>query len=142
MLTETIKRKTASKKNLSPTDRKALETLPEIRVQRFQVGRPKKIAVSQWVRMKCMYGCKDYGRVASCPPNVPSVSECRQFFDEYKTASMFHFEKKLDNSEDRRPLGRQVNQGLLDLEREVFLSGYHKTFLLLMVEEIVVNAPT
>ena len=37
---------------------------------------PKKIVVSQWVRMKCIFGCWEYGRNASCPPNTPSVSEC------------------------------------------------------------------
>ena len=128
-----MKRKNMSKKNLSPVDYKALETLfKKHGYADFKWVDPKRIVVSQWVRMKCMYGCKDYGRVASCPPNVPSVSECRKFFDEYKTVAMFHFEKKLDKPEDRRPWGIQVNQGLLDLERGVFLSGYHKAFLLLM----------
>ncbi|MFH1102907.1 MAG: DUF2284 domain-containing protein [Pseudomonadota bacterium] len=41
---------------------------------------PKQIIVSQWVRMKCMFGCSEYGHNASCPPNVPSVSECERFF--------------------------------------------------------------
>jgi predicted metal-binding protein len=40
---------------------------------------PHKIIVSQWVRMKCMFGCGEYGQNACCPPNVPSVSECERF---------------------------------------------------------------
>jgi predicted metal-binding protein len=44
---------------------------------------PKEIVVAQWVRMKCLFGCSEYGQNASCPPNVPSVLECRQFFSEY-----------------------------------------------------------
>jgi predicted metal-binding protein len=33
----------------------------------------KEIVVAQWVRMKCMFGCGEFGRNACCPPNVPSV---------------------------------------------------------------------
>jgi predicted metal-binding protein len=31
---------------------------------------PKKIIVSQWVRMKCQFGCGEYGHGAACPPNT------------------------------------------------------------------------
>ena len=93
---------------------------------------PVNIVVSQWVRMKCTFGCPNYGRNASCPPNVPSVSDCRRFFDEYKFAAIFHFEKKLENPEDRHDWTKEVNQNLLKLEKEVFISGYQKAFLLFM----------
>jgi predicted metal-binding protein len=36
---------------------------------------PKDIIVSQWVRIKCTYGCGGYG-YGTCPPNTPSVDEC------------------------------------------------------------------
>jgi len=93
---------------------------------------PKEFMVAQWVRMKCLFGCGEYGKNASCPPNVPAVSECRQFFSEYSTAVIFHFEKKVELPEDRHAWSRKVNRGLLELEREVFLSGYEKAFLLFM----------
>ena len=98
----------------------------------FKWIEPAKIVVSQWVRMKCTFGCAEYGRNASCPPNVPSVAECRQFFAEYSTAAVFHFEKRVDKPEARFKWSRKVNQALLELEREVFVSGYHKAFLLFM----------
>ena len=98
----------------------------------FKWVKPKDFVVSQWVRMKCLYGCSEYGRSGSCPPNVPSVPECRRFFDEYGTAAVFHFEKTVDQPEDRHAWTRDVNRKLLKLEREVFLRGYHKTFLLFM----------
>ena len=44
---------------------------------------PTKIVVSHWVRMKCIYGCPEYGQNASCPPNNPSVSDCEKFFREW-----------------------------------------------------------
>src|SRR5512136_2472396 len=91
---------------------------------------PKDIIVAQWVRLKCMFGCANYGRNASCPPNVPSVSDCRRFFDEYSTAVILHFQKKVDQPEDRHAWSKEVNLELLKLERAVFLAGYQKTFLL------------
>jgi predicted metal-binding protein len=90
------------------------------------------IVVSQWVRMKCTFGCLEYGNNASCPPNVPSVEECRQFFSEYDRAVVFHFLKTVDKPESRHAWTREVNLKLLELESEVFLSGYHKAFLLFM----------
>jgi predicted metal-binding protein len=93
---------------------------------------PQDIVVSQWVRMKCIFGCREHGSNASCPPNVPSVAECRQFFGEYDTAAVFHFQKTVDKPEDRYAWTREINLKLLKLEREVFLSGYHKAFLLFM----------
>ena len=98
----------------------------------FKWIRTEDIVVSQWVRMKCAYGCPTYGRNATCPPNLPSVSECRQFFDEYGTAAIFHFPHSVEKPEDRRARGREINANLLKLEREVFLSGYQKAFLLYM----------
>jgi predicted metal-binding protein len=98
----------------------------------FKWIKPEDIIVSQWVRMKCMFGCAEYGSNASCPPNVPSVKECRQFFADYATAAIFHFQKMVDKPEDRFAWTREVNQALLKLERVVFLSGYYKAFLLFM----------
>jgi predicted metal-binding protein len=98
----------------------------------FKWIKPKDIVVADWVRMKCLFGCKNYGRNASCPPNVPSVAECRRFFYEYRTGVIFHFEKRVKKPEDRHAWTRGVSTGLLKLERAVFLAGYHKVFLLVM----------
>ncbi|MBZ5495084.1 MAG: DUF2284 domain-containing protein [Acidobacteriia bacterium] len=98
----------------------------------FKWMNPRDIVVGQWVRMKCMFGCDEYGRTASCPPNVPSVADCRQFFDEYQTGVILHFEKRVAKPEDRHSWSRKVNQKLLKLERAVFLAGYEKAFLLFM----------
>jgi predicted metal-binding protein len=93
---------------------------------------PKKIVVAQWVRLKCMFGCGEFGRNACCPPNVPAVPECRRFFDEYTRAAVFHFEKTIDAPENRHEWTRGVNADLVSLERAVFLAGYRKAFLLFM----------
>jgi predicted metal-binding protein len=98
----------------------------------FKWIEPNQVVVSQWVRMKCTYGCKSYGRNASCPPNVPSVSDCRSFFNEYSSAVVFHQSKSVPKPEDRHKWTKQVNLKLLELEREVFLGGFPKTFLLFL----------
>lgn len=94
----------------------------------------KDIVVAQWVRIKCTYGCKSYGVNGACPPNVPSVTECREFFKEYQDTAIFHFEKTLDSPEERFAWGKEINRNLLKLEREVFLSGFQKAFLFYMDE--------
>ncbi len=124
-----------------------METTPEVMMNRreklealfrkrgftdYKWIEPGKIVVSQWVRMKCIYGCGEYGRTASCPPNVPSVSECEKFFREYREAAVFHFEKKAAKPEDRHAWTKRVNAKLSKLERELFLSGYERVFLLFM----------
>jgi predicted metal-binding protein len=93
---------------------------------------PREIVVGQWVRMKCLYGCVEYGHNACCPPNAPSVEDCERFFRDYQRAAVFHFRKAVAKPEDRHAWSRRVNLGLLKLEREVFLSGHVKAFLLPM----------
>jgi predicted metal-binding protein len=115
------------------SNREQLESLfLKHRFKDFKWIDPKNIVVSQWVRMKCMFGCKDYGKHACCPPNTPHVDECKSFFHEYGEGVVFHFEKKLENPEDRHEWAKDVNERLLSLEREVFLAGNPKAFLLFM----------
>jgi predicted metal-binding protein len=120
-------------KNMFQDDKKRVEDI--IRKHDYQDFKwidPQKIVVAQWVRMKCLFGCNEYGRTATCPPNVPSVSDCERFFKEYNLAVVLHFEKKVDRPEDRFEWTKKINSGLLDLERDIFLSGYQKAFLLFM----------
>ncbi len=91
---------------------------------------PMEIVVSQWVRLKCEFGCPDYGRLASCPPNTPSVEECRRFFAEYSHAIALHFEKVAPDDKVRRTWYTRTNLKLLKMEQAVFMAGYPKAFLL------------
>jgi predicted metal-binding protein len=93
---------------------------------------PKAIVVSQWVRMKCQFGCPHYGRIASCPPNTPTVDECRQFFLEYATAVVFRFQGIIADTAERHAWSAKTNVGLVSLERDIFLAGYPKAFVLFM----------
>lgn len=92
---------------------------------------PQQIVVAQWVQMKCRYGCGSYGKCASCPPNVPSIEENRAFFAEYRQALVLRFHAQVV-AEERQQWSRQINLDLLKLEREFFLAGYRKAFVLFM----------
>jgi len=90
---------------------------------------PKEIIVAQWVRVKCLFGCGDYG-LGTCPPNTPSVQECKDFFAEYNNGLIIRFTKWADKKAYPTDWLRDITNKLLDIERKVFLSGYHKAFLL------------
>ena len=93
---------------------------------------PKRIVVAQWVRMKCMFGCPEYGRGGACPPNTPPVAECERFFKEYSDAIILHFEGRMKKPEDRHAWSAKINARLLELERTVFLAGFERVFMLFM----------
>jgi predicted metal-binding protein len=91
---------------------------------------PKKIVVAHWVRMKCAFGCEEYGKRACCPPATPKVKDCGRFFREYTQAAIFHFTAQLENPDDRHKWSQKINKKLCDLERTVFLAGNPKAFAL------------
>lgn len=90
---------------------------------------PSTMIVSQWVRMKCMFGCPDYGKNASCPPNVPSVSECRELLSEYSDAVLIHLACDVP-AEVRKEWCRSKQKALLEAEKKIFLGGHERAFLL------------
>lgn len=93
---------------------------------------PREIVVAEWVRMKCRFGCGGYGKCAVCPPNVPPVKECARFFSEYRHAAILQFKGAVSKPENRHAWTRKINGNLLKLERDVFLAGHEKAFMLLV----------
>ncbi len=90
---------------------------------------PKDIVVARWVRLKCEYGCPDYGRLASCPPNAPSVEDCQRFFSEYAHAIAFHFQKVCPDDKQRKTWYARTNLKLVKLEQAIFMAGHPKAFV-------------
>lgn len=90
---------------------------------------PKEIIVAQWVRVKCTFGCSDYG-LGTCPPNSPSVSDCDKFFKEYESGLIVRLNKFADKNSYPSDWSKEMTEKLFDTEREVFMLGYQKTFLL------------
>jgi predicted metal-binding protein len=86
----------------------------------------KNITVSSWVRFRCQFGCKNYGKSGSCPPAAPSIEECRQMIHEYENAVILHFPILSGDNNAHYKLMSE----LYELERAIFLAGYYKAFLL------------
>ena len=101
---------------------------------------PKDIVVSQWVRFKCRYGCKGYGKHLGCPPYAPSPDDTRRMVDEYSTGLLLWFEGVPGHGEfgpddipdDFHPwyadLIRWVNGTVHELEKTAFYDGFYKAF--------------
>jgi predicted metal-binding protein len=58
------------------------------------------------------------------------VIECERFFKEYDNGLIIRLNKFADKNAYPADWSREMTNKLLDIEREIFLSGYQKTFLL------------
>lgn len=90
---------------------------------------PKEIVVAHWVRVKCYFGCSDYG-LGTCPPNTPSVNDCDSFFKEYDRGLIIRLSKYADKTSYPSEWSREMTNKLLNVERDLFLIGLYKVFLL------------
>lgn len=95
---------------------------------RWLVG--ARLPVCQWVRFKCRYGCPNYGKLAACPPAVPTLDECRELFGEYGHVAIIRLSASVSGMAEDAQWNRQVSQDLLALERTVFLAGFPKALVL------------
>ena len=77
----------------------------------------KNVFTAAWVRKKCQFGCDGYGCCLTCPPFSPSPEETRKVLNDYHTAILVH-------CGDGQP--EDVKDIVVQLEREIFLSGYYK----------------
>jgi len=81
---------------------------------------PQKVFTATWVRLRCQFGCSEYGQCLTCPPYSPTPETTRKMLDEYKSAILLHGEKT-------GPL-REIAR---ELEDKIFLAGYYKAFAFL-----------
>jgi predicted metal-binding protein len=81
---------------------------------------PRSVVTAPWVRLKCQFGCPHYNTRHCCPPHTPTYEEFRKVLDCYSRALLIH-SQGMDVSPTRI---------VVELEIEVFLSGYHKALSL------------
>jgi predicted metal-binding protein len=98
------------------------------------------VVVADWVRFKCRYGCKGYGKHMGCPPYGPSVEETRRMVAEYHTGILLRFDgipghlglKPEEIPEDFHPFYRDlilwVNNTVWQMEKHAFYDGFYKSF--------------
>jgi predicted metal-binding protein len=91
--------------------------------------RAQDVVVAEWVRMKCLFGCDEPGLHKTCPPNAPSVDQTRSVVGEFERAILLEAGSIVgaDRSDDE---SRRLNEVGLALERELFLAGFHKAWLM------------
>ena len=99
--------------------------------------RPDEVVVSNWVRLKCQFGCPSYAKKLSCPPYSPTPEDTKKVLDEYKKAYLIGYEGstvfKNHNKDEIDKIFpkmlKDVRKSLFEIERHVFLSGYYKAFV-------------
>jgi predicted metal-binding protein len=103
----------------------------------FKLISTDKVEVEEWVRWKCRYGCKAYGKHLNCPPYVPAPEETRKLMQCYDKAILARFDA-IPNT-DVPPYRihhylwdaiKELYDTMFEFERHAFLSGYYKAFAL------------
>lgn len=95
-----------------------------------------QVVTARWVRLRCQYGCRNYGTRLTCPPYSPTPEETRQVLDEYRTVFLVRYDgfagfdayppEDLPGAMDK--LSLHVCDEIIKMERHAFLSGYYKAF--------------
>lgn len=84
-----------------------------------------KIVTATWVRLKCQYGCSEYGKCLTCPPYSPIPNYTARMLNYYSKALLITYKTK---PEDEDKTWRQIRELVAELERDMFLDGYYKAF--------------
>jgi len=92
---------------------------------------PKSVVTAPWVRLKCQYGCPRYGKGYCCPPDTPGPDEMRSILDSYSRGILFHLKAAKTKSGGRIKLVQDFLASVVDLEGEMFKSGFHRAFAIL-----------
>jgi len=88
----------------------------------------EQIVVDEWVRVKCQYGCGAYGRWLTCPPYSPTPNTTRKMLKEYSAGLLMKFDDISYEEEVDSSASRKVRNLVYELERTIFLDGFHKAF--------------
>lgn len=94
------------------------------------------IKIGSWTRIKCQYGCPNFGSNLCCPPYTPSYEKMQQFLSEYKYGIIVEYtincpELTADNFNTVDiQLCNNLLEVLLKVERDAFLLNYYRSFAL------------
>lgn len=101
-----------------------------VEVQRIHV---LEVPVEEWIRLKCQYGCPNYGRRLTCPPYSPDAEKMRTILDSYNTAFLLRYDAPGRSEENEVQVSRDGTElafdAFLRLERFTFVNGYPKAFV-------------
>ena len=89
-----------------------------------------------WPRMKCRFGCPQYGKSLCCPPYTPELPVMERFLSEYTSALLVQYTLPVtdEDMKDWQDLDKRMSNGLLHLlvavEREALFMNFYKAFAL------------
>jgi predicted metal-binding protein len=86
----------------------------------------RKVAVGEWVRVKCQYGCSGWGKRYTCPPYSPAPDVTRKMLAEYRIGLLIQRDNIRFKAEPKLRVG--FKKMVARLERALFLDGYYKAF--------------
>jgi predicted metal-binding protein len=75
------------------------------------------IKTAAWTRLRCQYGCSNYGTNLCCPPFSPTAEETQKVINDYSYALLVKF-KSITNAKKTAP----------EIEKALFLDGRYKAF--------------
>jgi predicted metal-binding protein len=87
------------------------------------------VVAAEWVRMKCLFGCDEPGMHKTCPPNLEPVATTQRLLSEYRRAVLLEV-GPIVGTEASDSESRRLNDAALALERELFLAGSHKAWMM------------
>ena len=87
------------------------------------VVRPADVVTAPWVRMKCQFGCSNFGRSLCCPPNTPAPDQTRAILDSFAVGLLLH-----RHVVSGRGQVDDLNELAVDLERTLFFDGFYKAW--------------
>ncbi|WP_405383376.1 DUF2284 domain-containing protein [Phascolarctobacterium sp.] len=96
-----------------------------------------QIKTGAWTRMKCQYGCPNYGATLCCPPYTPDYEATQKFLSEYAYGIIVEYTMELPEgagpgaftSADLK-MSNGLLEILLGLERDAFLLNNYRAFAL------------
>lgn len=103
--------------SLNPIDAFCEKARQQGALDALNISPARQVVTAEWVRLRCQYGCSEYGQCLTCPPHSPTPETTRKVLDEYRTGILIHG--------DQWKLVREIAH---TLEREIFLAGYYKAF--------------
>ncbi len=75
------------------------------------------IKTAAWTRLRCQYGCPNYGSNLCCPPYSPTAEETQRVLDDYSHVLLVRF-RSLGDAKYITP----------EIEKALFLDGRYKAF--------------
>ena len=89
-----------------------------------------------WTRMKCQFGCPQYGKSLCCPPYTPELSAMNEFLNEYSVGILVKYTMPIrpEECKDWQAFDIRLTNGLLDIllkvEKGAMMKNYYKAFAL------------